>query len=182
MNQTKTDQSPGFRIFGHDEHETGDASTPAAPVPGRGIAQRRSAPINPDLRRRTRREHAEAITGRAAWLPADDRELVEAVFAHGRSVAAYVRTQRERGLRPGLTERTARRRLRRLIQRLASPRFAFVIDQRRHWGATRRRVAMACVVQGLSLRQAARALGLSLHAVRRHMDAVDALYTEAGNR
>ena len=38
---------------------------------------------------------------------------------------------------------------------------------------------MAVVVQGQTLRDTARTLGLSLHAVRRHIDAVDALFTEA---
>jgi ABC-type lipoprotein export system ATPase subunit len=73
----------------------------------------------------------------------------------------------------------ARRRLRRLIERALSPRFAFVVAHRASLGATRRRVAMACIVQGRSLREASGMLGLSLHAVRRHIDAVEALFAAA---
>ncbi|USN99697.1 MAG: hypothetical protein H6810_03290 [Phycisphaeraceae bacterium] len=99
-------------------------------------------------------------------------------------MAAYVRRSRERGTDlhrgggpgPRLSARTERRRLRRLVTRVLSPRFAFVIASRRAWAPTRRRVAMACVVQGLSMREAGAALGLSLHSVRRQMDAVEALY------
>lgn len=146
----------------------------------RGIDPSRLAGASPDLRRRSRRAYAETLVQRAAWLPATDRELVEAVFDEGLSVAAYVRRMRERGadIHPGrsaLTARAARRRLRGLIARVLSPRFVFVVERRTAWAASRRRVAMACVVRGLSLREAAAALGMSLHAVRRHMDAVDAL-------
>lgn len=131
-----------------------------------------------DLRRRTRREHAELLTERAAWIPAPDRELVEAVYREGHSVASYVRAHRGLGFERW-TERSARRRLRRLVERLASPRFAFVIAARTSWPIARRRVAMAVVVQGKTLRDTARTLGLSLHVVRRHIDAVDALFTES---
>lgn len=136
------------------------------------------SPSPPDLRRRdfrAGREHAEFLIERADWLPAADRELVAAVFGEGLSVAAYTRRCRERG-DADQTARANRRRLRGLIARLISPKYAFVIDRRGSWPIARRRVAMACCVQGLSYRQAARALGLSLHAVRRHIDAVEAAY------
>ncbi|HHN79041.1 MAG TPA: hypothetical protein ENK11_10285 [Phycisphaerales bacterium] len=120
----------------------------------------------------------------AAWLTAEDRELVTAVFGEGLSVAAYARRRREKD--SPVPVRTARRRLRKIIARLLSPRFVFVIENRKAWPATRRRAAMACVVQGLSLREAASKMGVSLHAVRRHMDAVEALYLasvgQAGQR
>lgn len=132
----------------------------------------------PDLRRRAfrgGREYAELLIDRAVWLPAADRELVTAVFAEGLSVAAYTRRCRERGF-GDQSARINRRRLRRLITRLISPKYAFVIARRGDWPIARRRVAMACLVQGLPFRHAAAALGLSLHAVRRHIDAVEAAY------
>lgn len=131
---------------------------------------------SPDLRRRSRREYAAMLVERAAWITPDDRELVEAVFGEGLSVVAYTRRRRETDPVSPVSVRSARRRLRKVITRLLSPRFAFVINNRSDWSASRRRVAMACVVRGLSLREAARKMGMSLHAVRRHMDAVEALY------
>lgn len=161
--QTKTDQPP--------------CSWVDRPIDDTDVDRRPKA-IDPDLRRRTRREHAEMLAERAAFLPAHDRELVEAVYHEGLSVAGYVRRQRDRDI-VRWTERAARRRLRRLVERLASPRFVFVLGARSSWPLTRRRVAVAVVIQGRSLRETARSLGLSLHAVRRHIDAVEALYTEA---
>ncbi len=122
------------------------------------------------------------LVRRAAWLTPEDRELVTSVFGEGLSVAAYTRRRREHDPVAPVSVRTARRRLRRLVTRLLSPRFAFVIENRGDWPATRRRAAMACVVQGLSLREAASKMGVSLHAVRRHMDAVEALYLATGHR
>jgi len=42
-------------------------------------------------------------------------------------------------------------------------------------GTLRRRIAISCFLHGLSIREAARQLGLSLHTVRRHRDAVAAM-------
>lgn len=174
--QTKSDQHPRSWIDRPiDSTDLGDGP-PRHPGPGGGPDS--GSNTGPDLRRRTRRDHAELLTQRAAWISAPDRELVEAVYREGHSVASYVRAHRGLGFERW-TERSARRRLRRLVERLASPRFAFVIAARSSWPTTRRRVAMAVVVQGQTLRDTARTLGLSLHAVRRHIDAVDALYTEA---
>jgi hypothetical protein len=174
------------------------AQTPSARVTIPRTAAGRTRTADPGLwrqvaaeasiRRRDRQEHARTLVERAAWLPPDDRELVEAVFGEGISVAAFVRRRRQRGndLAPGrreqdravpLTARTARTRLRRLVERVLSPRYAFVVANRALWTGPMRRAAFACVVQGLSLREASARLGMSLHAVRRHLDAVDALFT-----
>lgn len=151
--------------------------------------------VQTSRRRRGDRRYAEMLVERAGWIPSGDRALVEAVHGEGLSVVAYVRRCLERGVIPveGTTfdgaavgrrgqrdldawSRIARRRLRRLNSRLASDRFAFVIARRNTWPTTRRRVAVACVLHGDSLRQASRGLGLSLHTVRRHVEAIDAMY------
>jgi len=145
--------------------------------------QSENAPANSQAWRGGRRSYAEGLVERAAWLPAEDRALIEGVYGEGLSVAAYVRRCRDRGVGPETIScpsaaRAARRRVRRLIERIMSDRFGFVTARRNTWPTTRRRVALACIVHGLSLREASKTLGLSLHTVRRHMEAVDALFTE----
>lgn len=83
----------------------------------------------------------------------------------------------------GVSPSVLRRRVRRLVKRMASDEFLFVSRHvaPRHggscpWSSTRRRVAEACVLRGLSLRQAASLLNLSLHTVRTHRGAVAALF------
>lgn len=125
-----------------------------------------------DLRRRARRTLAERIVARSEGLPAQDRTLVRLVYHEGRSVSELA------GLM-GVSARTLRRRVRRLTTRVLSPRFLFVLSHQGKWSVTRRRVAEACVLGGMSLREAARALDLSFHTVRRHHDAVNALFEAA---
>lgn len=174
--------------FGRESPERSSAGR-AGFEPGPGPVPATGDP-RPVGGRASRRSYAELLVERSAWLPPIDRALVEAVFGEGLSVAAYVRRSVDRGtpVVPAAGDpdavgaeslcRSARRRLQRIVQRLTSDRFAFVVARRNTWSATRRRVAMACGVHGLSLREAARHLGVSLHTVRRHMQAVDALALE----
>ncbi|MFG0326942.1 MAG: hypothetical protein ACF8SC_06710 [Phycisphaerales bacterium JB037] len=127
-----------------------------------------------DLRRRRRRDLAEAILDRASWLPPDDRALIEAVYRDGRSA-------REVAALAGTTPRIVRTRLRRVVTRVMSDRFRFVVLARSSWTRTRRLVAESCVLCGRSMRQAAEELGVTLHTVRRHVQAIDAQHeAEAG--
>jgi len=118
------------------------------------------------------RDHAEIIAARAEHILPEDRDLIRAVFADGMPVSTLARLT-------GVDPRGLRRRVRALARRVLSDRFVFVLRSRSGWPATRRRVATACVLQGRSLRATARHLRLTLHAVRRHMDAVNALYDES---
>lgn len=122
-----------------------------------------------DLRRRSLRDHAETIVVRAEHLLPDDRALLQAVFRDGMTAIDLARVT-------GTAPRALRRRIRLLAGRVLTARYAYVMRHREHWPATRRRVATACVLQGRSLRAAAAHLRLTLHVVRRHMDAVNALY------
>jgi len=120
-----------------------------------------------DLRRRRKREQVEQILARASWLPESDRAVLEAVFREGKTVA-------EVAALIGCPARALRRRVRRLLDRVQAPRFVFVTSRLDGWPPTRRRVARACVIEWCSLRDAARQLGISLYAVRRHHEAINA--------
>lgn len=121
-----------------------------------------------DLRRRKRREQVERLLERAAWLPAGERELVETVYRDGRSVAELARAA-------GTDPRRLSRRLRQAVRRMLSDEFAYVARHRERWPASRRRVATATCLHGLSMREASETLGMSLHTVRRHHQAVRTL-------
>lgn len=89
--------------------------------------------------------------------------------------------------RPGRAGRTLRYRVRRVVRRMLTPEYQAVArwmaleklgsaaSAWNGWGPTRRRVAICCGLHGLSLREAAADLNISLHTVRRHWDAVRAL-------
>lgn len=127
-----------------------------------------------DLRRGFHRDLAQALVERAAHLPEPDRYLVEGVFRDGRSIAHLSAMWAPRP-EPGRNPQSLRRRLHRLIARLSSHRFLVVAEHSDRWTPTRRRVATACVLHGMSLREASEALGVSLHTVRRHFEAVAAV-------
>lgn len=165
---------------------------------GHSFASRNLPDPPVDLRRRAGREFAELLVARADALAAPDRALIRAVFREGLSVREVAELQAgaasstpddaqpgaSAGTDPGARVRTLRRRVRALIARMTSTRFLIVLRAAgpgatpaaaSPWPATRRRVAVACVLQGMTLRDAARSLRLSLHSVRRHMDVINAL-------
>ena len=108
-------------------------------------------------------------------LPADEA-LVRAVYSDGVPVSRLAALGDARA--GPAAARALRRRLRRLLARMLSERFVGVLRRQDEWGVTRRRVAAACVLQGLTMREAAAALGVSYHTVRRHMEAVGAICGE----
>jgi len=126
-----------------------------------------------DLRRRVPRDLAELLVARAEHLLPEDQALITAVYQDNLTAAQVAQLK-------GCPARTIRRRLRVLIQRLLSPRYQFVASRLDRWPPTRKRVARACVLQGHTLRAAAESLGVSLHTVRRHMDAVAAQHEALG--
>lgn len=118
-----------------------------------------------DLRRRRQTELSDLVRDRAAGLDPRDRDLLTSVYVRGVRLSEAAR----------LASRPAKalsRRLRRLLARIATPEYAYVMAHREAWPASRRRVATAVFVEGRGLRDAARILGLSLHLVRRHAAAV----------
>lgn len=118
-----------------------------------------------DLRRRRKAEQIELVLQRASALATPDRTLLEWVLRDGRTAIQVAQVTRE-------PARVVRRRVRRLMQRVHSLEFLFVVRERERWPATRRRVADACVVGGRSMNQASKELRLSFHSVRRHLEAI----------
>ncbi|HYE63584.1 MAG TPA: hypothetical protein VD997_16455 [Phycisphaerales bacterium] len=120
---------------------------------------------NLDRRRSGRGSQALILKG-AEVLPHADRALLRAVYADGRSAAEIAR------LNPSVKARAVSYRVRLLTLRVLSPEFAFVSAHRRKWGRTRAKVATACFLHGLSIREAARLARVSFHTARQHHAAV----------
>ena len=136
-----------------------------------------SSPVGPtelamilDLRRRQPRPVVETVLTLSVHLPTGERALVEAVFAEGRAITDLARCA---GLRP----REMCRRLRRALVRRIDPRFAVVAAMARTWAPRRRLVGTLHILHGRTIRDSARRLGLTQHAVRRELGAIDALFT-----
>jgi selenocysteine lyase/cysteine desulfurase len=124
-----------------------------------------------DLRRRRSRELGETIVDHARWSLPDDRAVLTAIYRDGLTAQEVATLRHE-------PPRRVRSRVRRLVARLLSDRFLFVLRRRDSWPTLRRRVASACVLQGLSMREAARRLRVSLHVVRTQMEVINALHRE----
>lgn len=128
--------------------------------------------INPGLsrpRRPTSAARADQVVRLAHWLEPAERGLIQSVYRDGVSIesaAAMI----------GMTPASTRRRVHRLWLRLTDPEFAWVVERIHGWEPTRRAVALACLVHGLSLRHASARLGLTMHIVRSHAAAVHAAY------
>lgn len=131
----------------------------------------------PDLRRRQARRGSELILAAAEHLPPEDRALLEAIYLRGHTVQAVARiAASSQGRAPTAHEcRLLRRRVRRLLVRVADPLFRFVAGHRDRWSPTMRRIGEECVLAGLSQRLAAQRLALSYHTVRRHFQTIAGL-------
>lgn len=118
-----------------------------------------------DLRRRRKAEQIELVLHRASVLALPDRTLLEWILRDGRTAIQVAHVTKE-------SVRAVRRRVRRLMRRLLSPEFLFVVRERQQWPATRRRVADACIVEGRSMHQTSRDLNMSFHTVRRQIECI----------
>jgi DNA-directed RNA polymerase specialized sigma24 family protein len=126
-----------------------------------------------DRRRHQGRELADALVARADYLLPEDRALIKAIYRDGATAMEIAQLT-------GVCPRSVRRRIRILAQRALDPRFTFVLFHREGWPATRRKVATELTLHGRPLREAARHLNLTLHAVRRHADAIRVMYEALG--
>ena len=122
-----------------------------------------------DLRRRQEENAVDWLLLRAHLLPKGDRELIEAVYRDGKSVAEIARMGSN-------SAGVVRTRVKQVVTRLCSDKLPFVVEQSSTWAPTRQRVAQHCVVRGESMREASERLGVSLHTVRRHLSAINELY------
>lgn len=120
-----------------------------------------------------RRGVVERLLDRADYLTASDRALLRGIYDRGMDAAEVARVM---GSRP----RGVRQRVQRLIEHVNSPGFSFILRAGRRWPHTRRRVGELIFLQGLTQRDAAARLGISLHHVRREVERIRALIDEAG--
>ena len=106
-----------------------------------------------------RRDEVEQILLLAEYLPQDDRELIEAVYLHGRSTAAIARLAR-------ISQRTVQRRVQRTLKRMKDRRFAFVALRGQQLPTDLRGVARRLILEGRTLRDTARTCRKTLHQIR----------------
>lgn len=125
-----------------------------------------------DLRRKGARDYADAVLSRARALPAEERALLHAIYAEGRTATEIATLRHE-------DPRNLRRRVRVILKRLRDPLYAFILRQRPYLSPVRRRVATLCILHGHSIRAASERTGLSMHAVRKHLHALHALHEAA---
>lgn len=121
-----------------------------------------------DLRRRVEAHASSRLIRRAHWLDPDDRELILAVFDRGQSAASIANISES-------SPRLVRKRIKQLIARLNDPRVAYVVAHHRQWGRTRQAVGRGLFIRGQSMREVSDRLGVSLHCVRKHRDAIEAM-------
>lgn len=125
-----------------------------------------------DLRRRVEALASGRLIRRAHWLDPHDRELILAMFDRGQNATSIAIASRS-------SPRLVRRRIKQLIARLNDPRVAYVVAHQGHWGRTRQSVARDLFVRGCTMRQVSERLGVSLHCVRKHRDAIEAMAAAA---
>ena len=113
-------------------------------------------------RRSDRRQLADLVLARAAWVDAEDRMLLEQVLGRGvrpRELATLMRC----------STRTVQRRVRQLVRRLTDRTAVRVLREHRDWRAETAAVALAFYLRRHTLRQIAGETGLTLHQVRMHL-------------
>lgn len=121
-----------------------------------------------DLRRRRSADLARRMARRAQWLDHIEREITLAYFDRGLTATEISSMMHE-------DPRVVRKRLRQIVSRLEDPRCAYVVAHRNAWSKRRREIAEDLFIRGRSMREVSKSRGLSLHAVRKHRDAVDAM-------
>ena len=112
-----------------------------------------------------RQAQVEQILHLGRHLRLDQRSLLESVYQRGVSPAALARAA---GQDPGVI----RRRLKKIIARIGSPEFRFVVGQMHRGPDARQAIAREVLLCGRSQRAAASTLGISVHRVRRELDRI----------
>ncbi|MBX3318048.1 MAG: hypothetical protein KF902_14425 [Phycisphaeraceae bacterium] len=132
-----------------------------------GVKRRRrvvrlSESASVDLRRVMERERASGLLSRVMLLAPEDQWLLDQHLGHGRAIAEIAR-------QIGRSPSSLRERVRRLIGRIESPAYGLALTGVSSWDATARACVLACVGRGISMRRAARELGIGEHVVRARM-------------
>ena len=116
-----------------------------------------------------RRLIAEKVVMRAEFLDSADRALLQAVFDRGMTAAEIARATGEK-------PQSMRRRVQRLVERLGSNPYQFVMRQKKDWPPCQQKVGESVFLRGLSHRETSQLLGISLHSVRREVERIRSLY------
>lgn len=112
---------------------------------------------------RRERSHLERVIRLAGHLPPEDRALLMVVYGNAMTVSDVA-------LLSGRSRCTVRRRAAALFQRVLDPRFGRLVQGGRRLPPLRRQIAEEIVLRGASRRAVARALGLTHHQVRLHLE------------
>ena len=121
-----------------------------------------------DLRRRRDADLSRRIARRAHWLDKHDREITLAYFERGLTASQISEMSNE-------DARHIRKRLREIVLRLEDPRCAYVVANRNAWTPKRRAIAEDLFLRGRSMRDVSKTHKTSLHMIRKHRDAIDAM-------
>ncbi len=109
--------------------------------------------------RYARRREVERMMRLAAFLPEDERTLLQQVYDHGQPASRLAPMLH-------LSPRQLQRRVVRLVERLGMEEFALLAECPRLLPGPVRRVGKLHFIDGLSLREVAERTGLSLYRVR----------------
>lgn len=142
-----------------------------APLRARESALRRRT-ARPRRPRPDARNAAEIIARLATYLGESDRDFIHAVFVRGVPLAELARATRQR-------PRVTSRRLKRLLDHIRRPEFAFVAAHHESWPPMRRHASALVLLQRRSRAEAARILRTSLWTLRLELDAVAILIDQA---
>lgn len=123
---------------------------------------------NEGSNRHRHRDHIERLVQYAQYLPPTDRALLCSVYERGLSTTELARVM---GTRP----RAIRARLQRLLARLDSPTFRYVLQARHNWPPRTRQIAEALFIHGQTQRTTAAKLQTTVHQIRRESDRIRAI-------
>ena len=115
-----------------------------------------------------RRNDSERLVQLAEHLAPSDRALVCSIYKRGLTASELAQAI---GTRP----RTVRERVQRLVQRLNSPTFLYVLHRRHTWPLRRRRIAEAVFLRGECQRGVAAQMQVTVHVVRREAERIRAI-------
>lgn len=136
---------------------------------------RRGEPAQEDRARAgDRREQARMLVELAEHLHPADRAVIYSIYDRGLSAAELARAS---NLQPAVM----RRRVRRLVRRITSPLYRYVLRNSEIWPKRRWLVAREIFLRGSGQRETAAALGMSVHEVRQHAHFVQSAFEQASH-
>ena len=103
-----------------------------------------------------------------------DGALIQAVYGRGMTTGEFAQAM-------GCSRRQVSKRLKRVVRRIRSPLFRFVVEHERRWPFDRRTIAQSVILRGRTQRQTAQLLSVSVHYVRMELVAVKLLFEHEGS-